>query len=320
MQISLELTVPDDDQNKRLDQVVATLGADYSRAQWQEWIKTGQVKINGQIITKTRHKVTGGDQISLNAIVAKRQENWHAQPIPIDVRFEDEHVLVINKPVGLVVHPGAGTPDSTLANALRHHDASLEHMPRAGIIHRLDKDTSGLLIIAKTLEAHHQLTQQLAAREIKRDYQAIVHGTFISGGTIDTGIDRHPTHRIKMAVRQNGRDAVTHYRLIHKFNHFTHIHCQLETGRTHQIRVHMAHVGHPIVGDKLYGYGNNIPGKMSDATRQLARAFPRQALHAWRLAFEHPHTGELVTVEAPLPQDMADLLDELTTEDAANDA
>jgi 23S rRNA pseudouridine1911/1915/1917 synthase len=307
MQISISFIIPEAIHGQRLDQAVSTLGADYSRSQWQDWIKSGQVHVNGEVVTKPRYKVSTGEQIDAEVEPAEQGE-WIPQDIPLDIIYEDEQLIIVNKPAGLVVHPGAGNPDRTLVNALRFYDPELVHIPRAGIIHRLDKDTTGLLIVARTLDAHHALTQALSERLIKREYQAIVHGHLISGGTINAAIDRHTKHRTKMAIREHGRDATTHYRLLQKFNHFTHIRCELETGRTHQIRVHMTHIDHPLVGDKLYGYGNSIPGKMSDAIRALAREFPRQALHAWRLTLTQPKTGETIEVEAPLPADMCNLL------------
>lgn len=314
MQIELNFDVPDEQAGKRLDQAVCAICSDYSRAQWQQWIKAGDVTVNGEIVNKTRHKVMPGDEIKVDTTLAE-QGSWEAQPIPLNIAFEDEHLLIINKPAGLVVHPGAGNPDKTLVNALRHYDETLVHIPRAGIIHRLDKDTSGLLIVARTLESHHALTQALAERDIKREYQAIIHGALISGGTVEAAIDRHPTHRIKMAVRPNGREAVTHYRLIEKFPHFTHIKCELESGRTHQIRVHMAHISHPLVGDSVYGYGNNIPGKLGDTLRTIARTFPRQALHAWRLTLDHPINHSPLEIEAPCPDDMMALLNDIRSND-----
>jgi len=307
MQISLSLIITDELDNCRLDQAVSTLASTYSRGQWQAWIKAGQVRIHGIVVDKPRHKVCAGEQVTAEVTLAE-QGDWHPQPIPLDIVYEDEELLVINKPAGLVVHPGAGNPDSTLVNALRFYDPQLVHIPRAGILHRLDKDTTGLLLVARNLEAHNTLTIALSEHEIKREYQAIVHGELISGGTVDAPIDRHPKHRIKMAIRAPGREAVTHYRLIQKLPHFTHIRCQLETGRTHQIRVHMAHIGHPLVGDRLYGYGNNIPGKLTEEWRERARQFPRQALHAWRLTFRHPKTEQIIEVEAPLPTDMQEFL------------
>lgn len=314
MRIALNFDVPDEQTGKRLDQAVCAICPDYSRAQWQQWIKSGDVTVNGNVVSKTRHKVTADDHIEVNTILVE-QGTWEAQPIPLDIAYEDNQLIIVNKPAGLVVHPGAGNPDSTLVNALRHYDENLVHIPRAGIIHRLDKETSGLLIVARTLESHHALTQALSEREIKREYQAIVHGTLISGATVHAPIDRHPTHRVKMAIRDGGRDAVTHYRLIEKFSHFTHIKCELESGRTHQIRVHMKHIGHPLVGDPLYGYGKNIPGKLGDNLRDIARSFPRQALHAWRLTLTHPTTGELLEVESTLPSDMQQLLNDIRATD-----
>lgn len=311
MKITLQCTVNVECMEMRLDQALARLLPDYSRAQWQIWIKSGCVRVNNEVIDKTRFKVSENQQISVDAEL-EEQGDWEAQQIPLTIVYEDEELLLINKPAGLVVHPGAGNPNNTLMNALLHHDPNLVHIPRAGIVHRLDKDTSGILVIARTLSSHNYLTQAISNREVKREYQAIVHGELISGGTVKAQIDRHPTHRTKMAVKNGGREAITHYRIIQKFPYFTHIKCMLETGRTHQIRVHMNHINHPIVGDATYGFKRGFPGKLDVQLREYISHFPRQALHAWRLSLVHPHTHELMTWEAPLPQDMCDLLNELS--------
>ena len=307
MHIKETKTIPESLNNMRLDQALAKLYPEYSRAQWQSWIKGGSIQIDDQPITKPREKVLTDQLIQIDA-VATEQGDWAAQDIPLEIIHEDDQIIVINKQPGLVVHPGAGNPDRTLVNALLYHYPELITLPRAGIVHRLDKDTSGLLVIARTLAAHNALTQAITNREIKREYQAIIHGDMISGNTIDEPIGRHPTHRTKMAVKNGGREAITHYRLIEKLPYFTHIKCQLESGRTHQIRVHMAHIGHPIVGDATYGYGNNIPGKLTAELRTYVQAFPRQALHAWRLTLLHPTTEKELSFEAPLPADLQTLL------------
>lgn len=307
--------IPTDANDQRLDQALAQLNPDYSRAQWQQWIKDGCVRIDGIVITKTRHRVSANQEVVVHATLSE-QVGWEAQEIALDIIYEDEALIILNKPAGLVVHPGAGNPDKTLVNALLNYDSNLVHVPRAGIVHRLDKETSGILVVARNLSSHNYLTQAISNREIKREYQAVVHGTLISGGTVDAPIDRHPTHRTKMAVKNGGRDAVTHYRIIEKFPHFTHIKCELESGRTHQIRVHMQHIGHPIVGDPVYGYRRGIPGKLTEHIRQYVTAFPRQALHAWRLTMTHPETHEELSWEAPLPEDMCFLLKELEVSDS----
>jgi 23S rRNA pseudouridine1911/1915/1917 synthase len=231
--------------------------------------------------------------------------------IPLDVLHEDAHVIVIDKPAGLVVHPGAGNPTGTLVNALLHRDPALANLPRAGIVHRLDKDTSGVMVVARTLQAHTGLVAQLAAREVHRQYLAVVVGALVSGGTAEAAIDRHPRDRIRMAVREDGREAVTHFRLRERFHAHTLLECRLETGRTHQIRVHMAHLKHPIVGDPLYGGPLRLPKGASDALVAALRGFRRQALHAETLEFRHPVSGEPVRATAPVPEDMQRLLQAL---------
>ena len=310
MNITLTSIIPAEYTPQRLDQAVAKLHPEYSRAQWQTWIKNGQVSVDGVVINKTRHTVNPGQTLAVNAELADQGE-WQAQSIPLDILYEDDDIIIINKAAGLIVHPGAGNPDQTLVNALLHYDPDLIHVPRAGVVHRLDKDTSGLLVIARNLASHNYLTQAISNREVKREYQAIVHGELISGGTVDAPIDRHPTQRTKMAVRENGREAITHYRLIKKFPHFTHLKCELESGRTHQIRVHMNHIGHPIVGDPVYYHPRGIPGKLPLELRAYLKTFPRQALHAWRLTLIHPETDEEMTFEAPLPEDMIELLKQI---------
>jgi 23S rRNA pseudouridine1911/1915/1917 synthase len=227
---------------------------------------------------------------------------------------EDKHVFVVDKPAGLVVHPGAGNPDNTLQNALLALDPKLASLPRAGIVHRLDKDTSGLLIVARTLPAHTALVRMLGERDVHREYEAVCRGVMTAGGTIDAPIDRHPTERVRMAVREGGRDAVTHYRVIARFRANTHVRVQLETGRTHQIRVHLAHAGYPIVGDRVYGGRLTLPKGANEELRQALREFPRQALHAARLQFDHPVTGKPLECASPLPADMRGLLDLLAAD------
>lgn len=310
MNITLTSIIPEGYQEQRLDQALAKLHPEYSRAQWQQWIKNNRITVDGHLINKTRHNVTAGQTIQVNAELEEQGE-WEAQSIPLDVLYEDDELIIINKSAGLIVHPGAGNPDQTLINALLHYDPTLIHIPRAGIVHRLDKNTSGLLVIARNLSSHNYLTQAISNRDVKREYQAIVHGELISGSTIEAPIDRHPTQRTKMAVRDNGREAITHYRIIKKFPHVTHLRCELESGRTHQIRVHMNHIGHPIVGDPVYYHPRGIPGKLPLELRNYLTRFPRQALHAWRLTLIHPATDEEITFEAPLPEDMLELLEHI---------
>ena len=299
---------------RRLDAVLAELFPEYSRSRLSAWIKAGQVTVDGAP-ARPRDPVHGGETIVLDA-VEEVQTHAVAEDIPLDVLYEDEHVFVLDKPAGLVVHPGAGNPAGTLVNALLHRDPALDKLPRAGIVHRLDKDTSGVMVVARTLQAHTALVAQLSAREVHRQYLAVVVGALVSGGTADAAIDRHPRDRLRMAVREDGKDAVTHYRLRERFRAHTALECRLETGRTHQIRVHMAHLKHPIVGDPLYGGSLRLPKGASEALIAALRGFKRQALHAEVLAFAHPVTGEAIRCEAPLPADMQALM-ALLREDAA---
>ncbi|ADV26417.1 pseudouridine synthase, RluA family [Pseudoxanthomonas suwonensis 11-1] len=301
-----QATVPDEAAGRRFDAVLAELFPEYSRSRLAAWIKSGDALLDGQP-ARPRDAVKGGETVSL-AEVSEIQTEAVAEDIPLDVLYQDEHLFVLDKPAGLVVHPGAGNPAGTLVNALLHRDPGLAALPRAGIVHRLDKDTSGVMVVARTLQAHTGLVAQLAAREVRRQYVAVVVGALVSGGTANAPIDRHPRDRLRMAVREDGRDAVTHYRLRERFRAHTALECRLETGRTHQIRVHMQHLRHPIVGDPLYGGPLKLPrGATEDLVASL-RGFGRQALHAEVLEFQHPVTGAQVRVEAPLPKDMLELL------------
>ena len=304
LEISIE--IPPDQAGQRLDQALAALLPDHSRSRLKSWIDNGEVLVDG-VPRRPRDKVSGGEKV---VIAASLPENPRAvaQDIPLALVHEDRHIFVLDKPAGLVVHPGAGNPDSTLQNALLALDPKLAQLPRAGIVHRLDKDTSGLLVVARTLAAHTALVRMLEQREIHREYQAICRGVMTAGGTVDAPIDRHPTDRVRMAVRQGGRESVTHYRVIHRYRAHTHVRVQLETGRTHQIRVHLAHAGFPIVGDRVYGGRLAFPRGASEVLRQALKDFPRQALHAARLEFAHPVTGKPLECAAPLPADMQELL------------
>jgi len=298
--------VPDEAAGRRFDAVLAELFPEYSRSRLAAWIKSGDALLDGQA-ARPRDPVKGGETVTL-AAVAEVQTEAVAEDIPLDILYEDEHLFVLDKPAGRVVHPGAGNPAGTLVNALLHRDPGLAALPRAGIVHRLDKDTSGVMVVARTLPAHTGLVAKLAAREVHRQYLAVVVGALVSGGTADAPIDRHPRDRLRMAVREDGREAVTHYRLRERFRAHTALECRLETGRTHQIRVHMQHLRHPIVGDPLYGGPLKLPRGASDELVGRLRGFGRQALHAEVLEFEHPVSGEPVRVAAPLPADMLDLL------------
>lgn len=288
----------------RLDQALARLLPEYSRSRLQEWVEQGSVHLNGAPCT-SKQKVWGGEQLDVVPHAHPAEQPHLAEDIALEVVYEDDSILVINKPVGLVVHPGNGNWQGTLLNALLHHAPHLAEVPRAGIVHRLDKDTSGLLVVAKTLIAQTDLVRQLQARSVRREYLALVYGEVLRGGTVDEPIDRHPTQRTKMAVVEEGKPAVTHYSVEERFTGCTLLRCKLETGRTHQIRVHMAHLRHPLVGDGTYLKGAQ---KCPPALRELLVAFPRQALHAERLGLVHPATGTWMEWHAPLPQDMRTLL------------
>lgn len=313
--INLTLEIPIQYAGMRLDQALHLLIPQYSRAKIQEWIKQQNVQVNHQQY-RSRDKVFGGEQVNINAIIPI-QGNWQAQAIELDIVYEDESILVLNKPHGIIVHPGAGNPNNTLLNALLYHAPELQKVPRAGIVHRLDKDTSGLLVVAKNLTAHTYLVEQLQQHLVKRHYFAIVEGQIIAGGTIDEPLGRHPKFRTRMAIVNEGKPAVTHYRVKEKFRSHTLLDIILETGRTHQIRVHMAHIIHPIVGDPIYGKGVRIPKEASPELLTCLRSFKRQALHAYCLSLTHPETQEVVTWEAPLPDDFDKLLITLREDDQA---
>jgi len=304
--INLEAEIPMESQGLRLDQAVANIFPEHSRSRIQNWIKLGQLQLNGKT-AKTKDKVKGGEIVIIDAPMPK-EVSFAPQAISLNIVHEDEALLILNKPAGLVVHPAAGNLDGTLLNALLHHAPSLRSIPRAGIVHRLDKDTSGVMMVAKTLEAHTFLVKQLQERLISREYETIVQGVMTAGGTINEPIGRHPRQRIKMAVVHSGKCAITHYRIIKKFENYTYLRVNLETGRTHQIRVHLAHRHFPIVGDKVYGGRLALPKGAPEELRQAIRQFPRQALHARQLTLVHPVTGEACTWAAPLPQDIEELL------------
>ena len=305
----LEAIVPGEMAGKRFDQVLAALFTDFSRSRIQQWIKEGRATLDDAVLP-SKHRVTGGEQVAI-APTFPIDERLQPQSIDLSVVHQDEHIIVIDKPAGLVVHPGAGNRDGTLVNALIHYDANLQIIPRAGVVHRLDKDTTGLLVIARTLTTHKHLVEQLKQHEVHRDYEAIVQGVMTGGGTIDAPISRHRVHRTKMTVHGGGKTAITHFRVKHRLNYHTHVGVVLETGRTHQIRVHLAHIGHPIVGDPTYGGRLRIPPGAHPPVMEALRAFRRQALHAARLSFSHPITGESLRFSAPLPGDLQTLLNTL---------
>ncbi len=299
--------VPEAFAGQRFDQVLAQIFPEHSRSRLTSWIKEGQVLLDGEVV-KPRYAVGGGEQVQLTPLIVQQVAMRPAQ-IALDIVFQDAHIIVINKPVGLVVHPGAGNHDGTMQNALLHFDPALAEIPRAGIVHRLDKETSGVMVVARTLEAHTALVEQLSERDVHRQYAAIVYGSMISGGTIDLPIGRHPHERLKMAVIEDGKPAITHYRVRERFRAHTLLRCQLETGRTHQIRVHLSHHRHPIVGDPLYGRGVRLPKAATPELVLALRAYKRQALHAEVLEFSHPANGKTVRYEAPWPSDMIQILD-----------
>lgn len=305
--IQLEATTEAAHFGLRLDQVLADLFPEYSRSKLKTWIQDGCVAVNGEVITIPRHKMQMDELVTVQAEMDV-QVTSEAQDIALNIVYEDEHILVINKPADLVVHPGAGNPSGTVLNALLNHVPNIDKVPRAGIVHRLDKDTTGLMVVAKTIPAQTHLVDQLQRREMSREYEAVALGTMVAGGIVDAPIGRHATKRTHMAVREMGKPAVTHYRVIEKFRAYTHLRLKLETGRTHQIRVHMAHIKHPLLGDQVYGGRPRLPKGASDDFIAALRGFQRQALHAAQLSLFHPETEEWMTWKAPLPQDMKELL------------
>ena len=304
--IHLSVSIPGSMRGRRLDQALAELVPDYSRSRLQQWIRSGQVTLDSRI-PKTREIVQGGEQVQIDAELAA-ESACQPQAIPLAIIYEDDDLLVINKPHGLVVHPAAGNPDGTLQNALLHHDPALAALPRAGIVHRLDKDTSGLMMVARNLAAHNRLVAALQAREIRREYLALVNTVLTAGGEVEAPIGRHPVDRKRMAVVAGGKPALTHYRVVERYRAHTLVRLRLDTGRTHQIRVHMAHIHCPVVGDPVYGGRLRLPRGAGEALRTALRNFRRQALHAQRLALLHPGSGEAVSWEVPVPPDMGELI------------
>lgn len=305
--IRRSLRVESDLAGGRLDRVLAQLLPEFSRGRLQQWIEAGQVLVDDQPC-RVRDKVWGGESIRIEAELAVVDEH-RPQAIALDLVYEDEHLLVIDKPAGLVVHPAAGNPDGTLLNALLHHAPELATLPRAGIVHRLDKDTTGLMVVARTLQAHCALVEQLQRRIVHREYRALVLGTLVAGGRVEAPIGRHPTQRVKMAVVGNGREAITHYRVLESYPGHTLLAVELETGRTHQIRVHMTHIHHPLVGDTTYGARPRPPRGCHPELAAALQSFPRQALHAIRLGLIHPATGAEMQWEVPMAPDLDALLE-----------
>ncbi len=298
--VSLTLKVPAECGGQRLDQVLAKLRPTHSRSRLQNWIREGRVCVGGVIASEPKQKLWGGEVIELTEAPDEYRELSSPEDIALNIVHEDETLIVLDKQAGLVVHPGSGNRSGTLLNALLYHAPALAAVPRAGIVHRLDKDTSGLMVVAKTLEAQTDLVRQMQARTVKRYYQALVRGNVERGGSVDAPIGRHPTQRTKMAIVKTGKPARTHYRVVERFIDCTLVECALETGRTHQIRVHMNSIGHPIVGDQVYGGATSrVP---------VGPAFPRQALHARRLGLVHPATGKPMVWKSNMPEDMEELV------------
>ncbi|MBC4013289.1 23S rRNA pseudouridine(1911/1915/1917) synthase RluD [Morganella morganii] len=309
-EIQLTATINESQLGQRLDQALAELFPDYSRSRIKEWILDDRVQVNGRLVNKPKEKMLGGEQISIDALIDEDMR-FEPQNLPLNVVYEDDDILVINKPRDFVVHPGAGNPDGTVLNALLYHYPDIADVPRAGIVHRLDKDTTGLMVVAKTVPAQTRLVESLQLREITREYEAVANGRMTAGGKVEEPISRHPTKRTHMAVNPMGKPAVTHYRVMEHFRAHTRLRLRLETGRTHQIRVHMAHINHPLVGDQLYG-GRPRPLKgASDEFRDALREFDRQALHATMLRLYHPITGIQMEWHAPIPDDMVKLIEVL---------
>ena len=308
----LHYTIPIKYLGERLDRVAAELCPQFSRSQIQKWIKSGDLKLN-DIVANVRDKVSGGDEITITPVLSPKITDL-PETIDLDIVYEDEHLLVINKPAGLVVHPGAGNQTGTLVNALLAHNAEQQNLPRAGIVHRLDKDTTGLMMVAKTLEAHNALVNQLQDRQVKREYLALVSKEVIAGDTIEANIGRHPRDRKRMTVitTGGGKTAITHYRVERRLQHHSLLRVNLETGRTHQIRVHLSWKHMPIVGDRVYGGRTRVPANIDQELREQLQKFNRQALHATRLTIQHPQTGADISWEVPMPMDMQDMVDKLS--------
>ncbi|MDH3640180.1 MAG: 23S rRNA pseudouridine(1911/1915/1917) synthase RluD, partial [Gammaproteobacteria bacterium] len=302
----------------RTDKVLAQLFPQYSRTVIQGWLRQGLVLVDDET-PRPRDPVTGGERVDI-AVPQAPEPEWQAQPVPLDIVHADPHLLVINKSAGLVVHPGAGNPDQTLLNGLLHYDPRLAELPRAGLVHRLDRDTSGLLVVARTETVRRNLLEQLAARSVTREYLTVVCGKVISGGTVDEPIGRDPHDRRRMRVTQRGRDSVTHYRVAERFRAHTLLRVNLDTGRTHQIRVHLKHVGFPVFGDPVYGERLRIPAQAAEWFARILRGFRRQALHATRLSLIHPHDGKECSWQSRLPDDMQALVTALSADQRAHRA
>ena len=313
--LSLQCQLDESYLGQRIDQVAALIWSDFSREKLKQWLKDGHLLVNGNTV-KPKYKCEGNELLSLN-VELEAQTNSQPENIPLDIVYEDDDILVINKPVGMVVHPGAGNITGTLVNALLFHYPKSAELSRAGLVHRIDKDTSGLLVVAKNLEAQFDLSKQLANKSVYRIYDVVVYGNIIAGGTIDEPIKRHPVDRVKMTVLPGGKDAVTHYNVKERFQHFTRVQARLETGRTHQIRVHFSYIGHGLIGDPVYMPRVRVPAGASELLNETLRGFKRQALHAAKLGLVHPRTKQDMMFEAPWPEDFSQLVDVLRSENAA---
>ena len=307
---TLTIIIPERMTGDRLDVALSVMLPDYSRSKITAWIKSGDALINNKAF-KPKDKVNGS-QVVMLSLNKKQNNDWSAENIALNIVFEDEDIIIINKPFGLVTHPGAGNWNGTLANALLYYDPKLSKLDRAGIVHRLDKNTSGLMVIARNEKSQKYLVEQLQSHSVVREYSAIVYGHMISGGSVNDPIGRDPKDRIKQAVSSNGKDATTHYRVIDRFKSHTHVKAILETGRTHQIRVHLSHIGYPLLGDPMYGGRVRFPKKASEILKESLLGFKRQALHSKKLTLNHPSTGELMSWKSPLPDDMLKLLNILS--------
>ncbi len=302
----IQIIIPKRMKGERLDVAISKMLPEQSRSKITSWVKSGEAMINERIF-KPKDKVSGDEIVSL-ALNQESNYDWLAEDIPLNIVFEDDHIIVINKEHGIVTHPGAGNRSGTLANALLHYDPSLSKLDRAGIVHRLDKNTSGLMVVARNIKSQKLLVEQLQTHSVVREYSAVVYGHMISGGTIDEPLGRDPKDRVKQAVIRSGREAKTHYRVIDRYNNHTHVKAILETGRTHQIRVHLSHIGHPLIGDFIYGGKVRYPKKASDILKNKISNFKRQALHSKKLTLNHPESGELISFKTELPKDMFDLI------------
>lgn len=309
-QITLSAEVQPEQIGQRLDQTLAELFPEYSRSRLKTWIEADLVKLNDRITNIPREKVLGGEKIEITVEV-EDETRFEPENIPLNIVYEDDDIIVINKPKDLVVHPGAGNPNGTVLNALLYHYPPIAEVPRAGIVHRLDKDTTGLMVVAKTIPAQTKLVRDLQKRKITREYEAVASGIMTKGGTVDQPMARHATKRTLMAVHPMGKPAVTHYRIMENYRNYTRLRLRLETGRTHQIRVHMAHIAHPLLGDQTYGGRPRPPKNASEDFMEVLRNFKRQALHAVMLRLAHPITGEMMEWYAPLPDDFVELLNAL---------